>query len=260
MAVVACLLCVGIFALCINTPEAQRLNADDIAQKKAEIDRAESLVKELAEALHNQSAINRNLTEADNRTITVIENLQSSIARLGEHVKDSVPTREEVTKLVSAKVEASTSDGECTCGEKLADLQRQIDDLKAKVASLECLPSRTSSSAAAASSYGSVSSPVVVSSGGSTGSVKSGGSTGSVVRSSYGSTGSAVQYSQPVYSQPVYSQPVVVEYSTSTPVVVSESVSDGCYVDANGNTVCPQRAAQPRSQGLMPRLRSRFGN
>lgn len=190
MAVAACLLCVGIFALCMNTPEAQRLNADDIAQKKAEIDRAESLVKKLAEAFQRQSTINEKLAETDTQSLEVIKDLQESIKLLGEHVKDSVPTREEVTKLVSAKVEASTSDGECTCGEKLADLQRQIDDLKAKVASLECLPSRTSSAAAAASSYGSASSPVVVSSGGSTGSVKSGGSTGSVVRSSYGSTGS----------------------------------------------------------------------
>lgn len=251
MAVVACLLCVGIFAL-INTPDTQRLNADDIAQKKAEIDRADLLAKQLMETLKTQSAMNDALTEADSRTISVIENLQDSIKRISEHVRESVPTREEVTRLVSTKADdvksQVKSDAECTCGEQLADLQRQIDELKTKVASLES----TRTSAAAASSYGTVSGPVVRSSGGSTGSVLYGSTGSAAVRSSGGSTGS-VFYSQPAY-QSVASQPVVLE---SQPVVVSETVvtSDGCYIDANGNQVCPQRSQATRSRVLFPNAR-----
>lgn len=217
MAIVACMLCVGILALGLNSPQQSRLDADEIAQKKSDISATEQMARDLMESLKNQQSLSQKLTEADNRTIEVIANLQESIARLGEHVRDSVPTREEVTRLVSTKSEfVASSDGECTCGEKLSDLQKQIDDLKAKVATLECqcatsTTAKPASAAAAASSYGTVtSSPVVVtSSGGSTGSSvrSSGGSTGSVVRStvSYGSTGSSVQYSQPVTSQPVTS-------------------------------------------------------
>lgn len=288
MAFVACLLCAGIFYLTIDSPQSSRLNADDISQKKADIRATEQMARDLMEALKNQQALNQKLTEADSRTIEVVDNLQSSIARLSEHVKDSVPTREEVTKLVSAKTSEAIDSGECTCGEKLADLQKQIDDLKAKVATLETQCASTSSkasTAAAASSYGTVSAPVVASSGGSTGSsVKSGGSTGSAVRTSSGGSTGSLPYGHSYYTDPStgllmycyrdpmeelyarstaqYSQPVV-----SSPVVVSETVTtvsgDGCYVDANGNTVCPQRSAattQSRPLGLMPRLRNRFSN
>lgn len=270
MAALACLMCVGILYLGMNGPQQSRLDADEITQEK-QLDSI-AAIEQVVEALKGQSNINVKLIESDNRTTGLIESLQQSIARLGEHVKDSVPTREEVTRLVSAKSDAVASDGECTCGEKLADLQRQIDDLKTKLATLECQCASASTakpaSAAATSSYGTTSGPVVLSSGGSTGSVKSGGSTG-MVRSSYGSTGSTnVQYSPQFstvqYSQPVYSQPV--EYSVSSPVVVSETVvttsesdGSGCYIDENGNKVCPlQSQSQPRLQRtFFPNLRRR---
>jgi hypothetical protein len=266
MAVVACMLCVGILALGFNSPQQSRLDADEIAQKKSDISATEQMARDLMESLKNQQTLNQKLTEADNRTIEVIAGLQESIARLGAHVKDSVPTREEVTRLVSTKSE-SASDDDTTCSQKVEQLQKELIDLKARVEVLELTRATAAkapaSAAAAASSYGTVtSSPVVVmSSGGSTGSSvrsSSGGSTGSVRSTvSYGSTGSSnAQYSQPVqyYSEPVvqYSQPVV-----SSPVVVAETVvttsdDSGCYIDENGNKVCPQRSqSSPRDNRVL---------
>jgi hypothetical protein len=264
MAIVACMLCVAILALGFNSPQQSRLDADEIAQKKSDISATEQMARDLMESLKNQQALNTKLIEADSRTITVVEELQESIARLGAHVKDSVPTREEVTMLVSTKSE-SAGDDDTTCSQKVEQLQKELSDLKARVEVLELTRATAAkapaSAAAAASSYGTVtSSPVVVmSSGGSTGSSVRSSSGGSSVRSSvsYGSTGSSsVQYSPPVqyYSEPVvqYSQPVV-----SSPVVVTETVvttsdDSGCYIDENGNKVCPQRSqSSPRANRVL---------
>jgi hypothetical protein len=269
MAIVACMLCVAILALGFNGPQQSRLDADEIAQKKSDISATEQMARDLMESLKNQQSLNQKLTEADNRTIEVIAGLQESIATLGQSiamVKDNVPTREEVTRLVSTKSE-SASDDDTTCSQKVEQLQKELGDLKARVEVLELTRATAAkapaSAAAAASSYGmfsTVHGPMVYS-GGSTGSsVRSsgGGSTGSVRSTvSYGSTGSSsVQYSPPVqyYSEPVvqYSQPVV-----SSPVVVTETVvttsdESGCYVDANGNKVCLQRSqSSPRANRVL---------
>lgn len=267
MAIVACLLCAGIFAFSFSSPQQSRLTADDVAQKKAEIRQADTLVRDLTTALKEQQTLNAQLSQADDRTLIMVETLQASIERISKHLQESVPSREEVTRLVTTNMQQAESSSDAssddTCEQKLADLQRQIDELKTKVAALECTPSRTS--AAAASSYGTVSSsPAIVSSGGSTGSV-SYGSTGSTVVQSYGSTGSSPVVSSPVVSSPVirsgyvqsypmqsYSpQPVIVQ--SSSPVVVTSD--DGCYYDAAGNKICPNKA---RAQ-ILPRLR-RIGN
>ncbi len=191
MGIVACLLCVGILFLGFSSPQQSRLDADDIAQKKAEINRADAMVKELMQALSNQQSLNQKLAEADNRTIEVIASLQESITRLGEHVRDSVPTREEVTRLVSAKSDAA-SEVDSTCAQKVEQLQKELADLKARVEVLELTRATAAkaSTASAGSSYAVASGPVVLSSGGSTGISQERWSTGTV-RSSYGSTGSA---------------------------------------------------------------------
>lgn len=196
MAALACLLCVGIMYLGMNSPQQSRLDADEITQKKDSI----AAIEHVVEALKNQTTINNKLTEADNRTIETLTSLQESIARLGEHVKDSVPTREEVTKLVSAKIDTATTDDDATCLQKVEQLEKQLSELKARVEVLELTRATatkaptsttpTASAAAATSSYGMITSMVPTASGGSTGSVKSGGSTG-MVRSSYGSNGTA---------------------------------------------------------------------
>lgn len=158
----------------------------------------------------------------------VVQQLRKS-ATVKYVTKSDLDSAIDIAKKSVEQVKFATPDGcDCDCGSRIADLEERIAKLEALCA------------AKPAQAY----------------STKSGGSTGSVAAQSYsvqstpvytqsgnGSNGSlSTAVSQPVY-QTVY-QPV---YQETTPPLLSRTVTNTksvaapqqCYIDSNGNSVCP---------------------
>ena len=245
MAVVACMLCVGILYLGFESPRKAQVEADTGSNVTASAEVTPEVTPEIATA---------------------------------EELPVPVPTDEPVksedtTVLVSqvgqAAPAARTEDGfvkplpvtdhcDCKCEPKLADMQKEIDTLKAKVAALECTPRVTSNSGTVTSSPVVSSAPVVISSSPVVASSTCSNGTCGVVSSypvqpySY----SSPVYSAPVqsYSAPVYSSPV---YSSSTYSGYSSPVmSSGTCVGGNCSTgTCSGGNCSPSRGVLFPNAR-----
>lgn len=239
-------LLVAIVLLLATAPDKRSMTAQEVQQKQAEVSKLEDGLQLISKFMTQQQELNELFRDVSESQRKQVEDLADAINHVGENMVD----KSSVIKLVTttlADEQAKTADSGdgCTCGEKLADLQRQIDELKAKLASVEC-----NCNAYATASYGASSAAAPVKSGGSTGTMMkatSGGSTGSVV-----------------YSQPVYSQPVVTSSVTYTEPVVVNSMSttlddSACYVDEFGVQHCPQQLQAAQSQPTFRRpLRSLF--
>lgn len=193
-ALIGCL-CVAVLFVFASMPSQEAAKASPDRVKVSDVDKLIDLVAKI-QANHQESLLVQ---------FKVSKQLADSIQSLREQVAAEMVTRADVVRLVSTTMEETKTESldVCNCGTDCEALKKELESLKTRVTALEAARAATTSPVVS-SSYSASSSPVVVKSGGSTGSVTSGGSTGSV---SYGSTG-AVRYSYSD-SQPIDSAPVV---------------------------------------------------
>lgn len=177
---IAAVLCVAILFVFASHPSRENANAS----MKAEVSAIESVAQSLAKSIEQQQMMNVEATEADRALVAKMNDLFSRVDQL----QGNFGELHESVRLTSAVIQ---DDEGCTCAEKLADLQKQIDELKSKVAEFEQVK-KVATASTASSSY-AVALPKASASGGSTGSVAARVTSG-------GSTGSSTVYFQPATS------------------------------------------------------------
>lgn len=208
----------------------------DLARLIEELSRKE---QSLADNHFKTMQIIDEMQATQNKTNSVLDQVVQQLrksAAVKYVTKSDLDSVIDVAKQSVEQVKAATPDGcDCDCRERIAQLEDRIAKLEAlcatKANAYSTKSGGSTGSVGATQYYSVTSAPVVY-----TQSV-GGGSNGSVSSSVYQTT------STPVYqttSAPVRSPAVISRTVTSSSNAVA---SPQCYIDENGNSVCPSQAS-----------------